>query len=794
MSNQKSAYSFVPAPLESQVFLPHWSGQVSHDIPFENAQSGEIRVLIKTISPLFIRHSSVKNEKSFEFSHHVMNGEKKYFIPATSLKGMIRSALEVMTFSRLNPQLVNDGRFGYRDLTKDSEYLKNYQSNQVRAGWLHEDEDGIWSVSECDYVFINHEEVDRMLGTQFRRDFLGKQPKGKSAKFKYDEVKGKELTGYFDTVIVGEKTSRKVALLDPNGKPGKIVFTGQPGPRNEEGNKSGKVNEFVFFEGQKAIWEVSSRQQHDFRFLYAEHDPNAISPDWHFWKLKLNKGERVPIFFNVSKDGKQLLHFGLSYMYKLPYQNSIHEMLPISNYREEGIDFANLLFGYTNENDSLKGRIFFSHAFTTNPSFIGEQREILGGPKASFTPYYLERNGNYNNSRHSLKGFKRYPVHGQVKHPNYDANQQNDKVFSKFIPMADGVLFEGIVRYFNLLPEELGALISALSFHGNSDGLYHRLGGAKALGYGTVKIEVQDLNKYRQSLQSFEYLMDMHCKKVFSSSWLKTSIMANLFSMSSKPHTVELDESLVAPKLKNEQGKNEFIEIKKSSNGFLRDYKDINPVAAPESILNAEFISEMNVAIQKREEEIRIAQELKRSKQLEFEDAAKKCLLKGDEKGARENFARFLELKDGIVEYDIEQKILTGISKYNEDKLYADLLDNQDVAGMEDFLREYPLSEWTESIRRFISSAKASQGVPQRIMELSEADKFFKESDQWISKLPNKTLLGSGFEEQWCNKVKALKEFNDKSSKPNQKWMNGVYQKKLISIVGEIWVNKIWSK
>jgi hypothetical protein len=270
--------------------------------------------------------------------------------------------------------------------------------------------------------------------------------------------------------------------------------------------------------------------------------------------------------------------------------------------------------------------------------------------------------------------------------------------------------------------------------------------------------------------------------------------MANLFSMSSKPHTVELDESLVAPKLKNEQGKNEFIEIKKSSNGFLRDYKDINPVAAPESILNAEFISEMNVAIQKREEEIRIAQELKRSKQLEFEDAAKKCLLKGDEKGARENFARFLELKDGIVEYDIEQKILTGISKYNEDKLYADLLDNQDVAGMEDFLREYPLSEWTESIRRFISSAKASQGVPQRIMELSEADKFFKESDQWISKLPNKTLLGSGFEEQWCNKVKALKEFNDKSSKPNQKWMNGVYQKKLISIVGEIWVNKIWSK
>ena len=42
MSQVKSTYNFVPAPEEHEVFKPTWADHVSHDIPFEDGESGEI--------------------------------------------------------------------------------------------------------------------------------------------------------------------------------------------------------------------------------------------------------------------------------------------------------------------------------------------------------------------------------------------------------------------------------------------------------------------------------------------------------------------------------------------------------------------------------------------------------------------------------------------------------------------------------------------------------------------------------------------------------------------------------
>ena len=162
----KSPYNFVPAPEANEVFTPDWAEKVLHDMPLSaDAESGEISYTITAESPIFIRNGHSKKDhevfekwrdnketEDFELNEEekvrldrylsFSNYNGKYFIPATSIKGMLRNVLEIMSFSRLNPNLVNDHRYGYRDLSNGSDYMKNYKSPAVKAGWLSKTENG----------------------------------------------------------------------------------------------------------------------------------------------------------------------------------------------------------------------------------------------------------------------------------------------------------------------------------------------------------------------------------------------------------------------------------------------------------------------------------------------------------------------------------------------------------------------------------------------------------------------------------------------------------------------------
>jgi len=93
----KSPYNFVPAPSENEVFIPDWADQVSHDIPFSDGESGEIVFTITAETPIFIRNGHAQGKDTSEFC----NVDGKYFIPATSIKGMLRNVLEIMSRGRM---------------------------------------------------------------------------------------------------------------------------------------------------------------------------------------------------------------------------------------------------------------------------------------------------------------------------------------------------------------------------------------------------------------------------------------------------------------------------------------------------------------------------------------------------------------------------------------------------------------------------------------------------------------------------------------------------------------------
>jgi CRISPR-associated protein (TIGR03986 family) len=556
MTIVKSPYNFVPAPTEAQVFTPDWADKVSHDVPFEDGESGEIEIEITAETPIFIRNGHAKpeeNEKpTAEFSHYIYsNGQKQYFIPATSLKGMVRNVLEIMSFSRLNKDLINDHRYAFRDLSgSTNQYMTRYKAFEIKAGWMFEDKEGNWKIEKCeDLAFIEHIELKESFGLPFRDYYLNKDPNGKNAKDKYEDRKVKEisLTSTFSKfqkrISEDSPITLKMAKKDPVGHNGRLVFTGQPSKRKEDlrdidpahkFRSSGKTREFVFFDdpNPKEL-DVNKDQQKDFKFIYGHDDPNNLSPDWKYWREKLKKGEKIPVFFSEDNSGI-LQHFGLSYMYKLPFKYKISHLEPLKTYSKSR-DLTETLFGYAEKEDAFKGRVMFGHGLAEKSSVkeLKTVDAILGGPKASYFPYYLtqfQKDGKhftYDDLNAVLRGFKRYPVKNKEEKSLIG---DNTKVISHFNPLDKGAKFKLKVRFHNLKQAEIGALLSAITFHGYSDQFYHSLGAAKPLGYGKVNVTVKDLKFLNKTAQ--EYMLDFETLMTsIDPDWLRSPQINELFAM-----------------------------------------------------------------------------------------------------------------------------------------------------------------------------------------------------------------------------------------------------------------------
>ena len=131
----KAPYNFVP--LEEKAFYPSWANHISQDIPFEDGVSGRIEYTITAKTPIYVRNGQKQEDKPENrdntFSH---TSDGKYFIPGTSIKGEIRSVLEILSFGKMTQ--VQDSRFGIRDLGAGPEGTR-YKSYKKCILWLVEE-------------------------------------------------------------------------------------------------------------------------------------------------------------------------------------------------------------------------------------------------------------------------------------------------------------------------------------------------------------------------------------------------------------------------------------------------------------------------------------------------------------------------------------------------------------------------------------------------------------------------------------------------------------------------------
>jgi CRISPR-associated protein (TIGR03986 family) len=534
-----SPYNFVP--LNKKVVYPHWAKLISHDVPFENSLSGTIELNILANTPIFVKDGmSAKEAESYKkdnIPYPPNKLENKYFIPGTSIKGMIANVLEIISFGELKNR-VDDKRHAFRDLQQPVDYLEHFKPGKIRCGWLKKKNDTEFVIKDCGIPKrIGHDKIDEKFGTNFqnffsdsgdfnRRGISNKELSyQKSAKFKYDKAKEKYLNTYSFKIDNPNHFEKELLNFDENGSiRGKVVFTGQPGKRFKANNGrwTGHFYEFIFPENSTNKELIIDKKVIDnFLFAYYEQDKNQWSVDWDYWRTKLNNGEEIPVFF--SEENRKVKHFGLSYLYKLPYNYSVHDSIlkTQGNNSANELDFASCLFGYSRKIDdklhNLKGRVHVGHAFALENTAIllDEEKYVLGTPKASYYPNYIVQNpdssgkitGNYLTFMHDkaeISGYKRYPVRSKIAGTNFQDNM--DRVATRFKPLDKGATFKCAISYHNLRAEELGALISALTFHNTKD-QFHSLGMGKPFGFGRITVDVSNLNSYLTPLKAFEAYM-----------------------------------------------------------------------------------------------------------------------------------------------------------------------------------------------------------------------------------------------------------------------------------------------
>jgi hypothetical protein len=263
-----------------------------------------------------------------------------------------------------------------------------------------------------------------------------------------------------------------------------------------------------------------------------------------------------------------------------------------------------------------------------------------------------------------IAGRKRYPIHNSNQ-TTKTTDTGNDKVGTTFRPLKDGAIFKGKLRYHNLKKAEIGALLSALTFH-NSSKTFHNIGMAKSLGYGKVELKldgVKDINSY---LKEFEKTLTEQIPN-----WVTSEQLKELVAM--------------ATEQKNEGNSKlkylELTEFAKNKTGneqdYLRNYTvldNIKPVTITSLLSDEErksLISRKEEIAKEREEKARQEAEAKKEKE-ELEAKIKKekedlekALLSNDMQTIK-NFISKYPQNENISQLEALQNTLEEAQKQNK--------------------------------------------------------------------------------------------------------------------------------
>jgi CRISPR-associated protein (TIGR03986 family) len=575
-----SPYNFVPLP---EAVLPAVStlGPIPppwehHDEYLPGTYTGWLELTITAETPLYVRcappstsagdENTRTNRARQDFFHLGDPGHPA--IPGSSLRGMLRAMVEILASAKLAKGWFSDRKLIYRAVGDTTSlgidyretvlgsnqntlpYLEfDYPVSRLRGGYLRK-QGPDWYIQPArtvngeSFVHVEYSAVPWFPRHHPRHNYSAadlvnvyiKPPAGRAAPYRSNPNLTLHMA-YLSNPAEVDQASAGVTKR-PGFETAVLVLSGHMGGRTE------KHMHCAIYEpdpGARAIpipretWLKYEDDRELSRGIEARplgEEPSRVAP------TETNPERSDPLFFLLNEEG-DLVFFGPTMMFRLPYPNSIADFVPTRIRDRRVIDLAEAIFGTVDRSPAIKGRLFVEDALWDrsggSPFFTDHNGyrtpRILGTPKPTSFQHYLVQplvrpprgpqqpaanlRGSLCNYHHPLgsgpydfpdnngrsvaqsdgtviRGSKRYwhkrdaPDDQRFLADLAQENRPGAKQLTIIRPVKPCTSFRGRIRFENLTNVELGALLTALQLKPSQR---HQIGMGKPLGLGSIRIE-----------------------------------------------------------------------------------------------------------------------------------------------------------------------------------------------------------------------------------------------------------------------------------------------------------------
>lgn len=346
----------------------------SHDTYSEKLKSGYFEVELETLSPLFVGgesqysetedKDSAPNKKNF-FS--IDSVTKNPVIPGSSLKGMLRSVVEIISFGKVG--FIQKNQLFYRDPSNRESYqnkmtIRETHNNRTafrsmaKTGRLTKSADGAWKVQECKAVRVHLKDVASAFGLnqvskmyQTKDGDINQKTENNPNQYPKSQYQHREVW----VNNVGEETWQEhqnmYLFYATAGRISEKPIAGyQKGQLLLTGPMQKKARAFIFLESDDiaAMYTVppSLLESVNGSEQITEWQENAFSDA----KGSFTEGSLV---FFTQKDG-YVTAMGRAQLFRIGYIHRPIDLLPSVSTSPFVVDYAEAMFGFVRTGEEIK--------------------------------------------------------------------------------------------------------------------------------------------------------------------------------------------------------------------------------------------------------------------------------------------------------------------------------------------------------------------------------------------------------------------------------------------------------
>jgi CRISPR-associated protein (TIGR03986 family) len=535
-------YNFVPAlPRNDKKVADTELGDhlpVGHHAYLADYWTGSISVKLKTKTPLLLNDASrveidENGHKTFPMS---LGADGRPHIASTSIKGMLRSAYEIVTNSRLSIFTGHDDCLAYRNPPSPGNGRNENKPVLIPAIVVGNKPD------EMSFKLLKYEKLANYgyaIKLPRYRDREGGGSQNEVFALQYCEephnlpVDGNKVWVIHNAKGVAEKISpwsETPPDEKADWKTGWVCITGE--------NINKKRYERVFVEGDndreipvseqhKQIWKqlicnykktntrgIKKRdKQNESYDAYLGSKPGETAFSQHIWKEDseaLDFGTLCYVTLDSQGDITTLSPVTISrQLYSLSPDSLLDDALKLRPATSlNNLSPVERVFGWANQKGSsaYKGQLRIKSVQCDSSNAIETLEPpvplaILSSPKPEQARFYVAQDtrgkplsepekGKGYSMTSGIRGRKVYPHHLKgLQHQEWKRtdNKKDDQNFSTKAWVKQGQEFTVEIQVNNLSSVELGALLWILDLGAN---YYHRLGAGKPLGFGSIQVEI----------------------------------------------------------------------------------------------------------------------------------------------------------------------------------------------------------------------------------------------------------------------------------------------------------------